>query len=99
MNHAIYERFSVSDSSGKRVYEQPFFLSRTSLHPKQYSLSTVAPFLEKLGVTSEEYESQGVFLMRSVLMNPWYSEAKRKGRYFISELVEALYVAAEEIIA
>ena len=98
LNRAIYDRFTVSDKSGKRVYDQPFFLSRTSLRVKQYSPATVRPFLERLGVSEAEYETEGVFLLRSVLMNPWYSEAKRKGRYFISELVEALYLAAEEIV-
>lgn len=98
LNRAIYDRFTVSDKSGKRVYDQPFFLSRTSLHVQQYSIQTVAPFLERLGVTEDEYRKQGVFLLRSVLMNPWYSEAKRKGRYFVSELVEALYQTAGEIV-
>ncbi len=96
-NRDIYERFNVSDTSGKRVYDQPFFLSRTSLHNHQYSLKTVSPFLDRLGVTAEEYEREGVFLLRSVLMNPWYTEAKRRGRYFISELVENLYSAADEV--
>jgi glutamate/tyrosine decarboxylase-like PLP-dependent enzyme len=96
-NKAIYGRFNLSDKSGKHVTEQPFFLSRTKLSPSQYSLITVAPFIERLGVTDREYEEEGVFLLRSVMMNPWYQEAKRKGRYFISELVDALYHAASEV--
>jgi glutamate/tyrosine decarboxylase-like PLP-dependent enzyme len=99
LNRLIYQRFNVSEQSGKRVYDQPFFLSRTSLHPAQYSYPTVAPFLERLGVSHEEYEHEGVFLLRSVLMNPWYGEAKRRGRYFISELVEELYRNATELLA
>jgi glutamate/tyrosine decarboxylase-like PLP-dependent enzyme len=97
LNKAIYERFNLATKAGKHVTEQPFFLSRTHLSPSQYSLITVAPFIDRLGVKDSEYEEDGVFLIRSVVMNPWYGEAKRRGRYFISELVAALYRAAAEV--
>ena len=95
LNRIIYDQFSLAKDSGKHVTEQPFFLSRTSLSPRQYSYATVASFIERLGVQPEEYDQEGVFLLRSVVMNPWYGEAKRHGRYFISELAEAVYQAAE----
>ena len=94
LNRQIYQRFNVSAASGHRVYDQPFFLSRTTLSRSQYGLEAVTPFLNRLGVRPHEYEAQGVFLLRSVLMNPWYSEGKQRGRYFLSELVEALYAEA-----
>ncbi|MCC6230761.1 MAG: hypothetical protein IT432_16235 [Phycisphaerales bacterium] len=97
LNRGVYERFNISP--GERVYEQSFFVSRTSLSSRQYPISTVGPFLERLGVTSDEYERHGVFLLRSVLMNPWYSYAKRRGRYFLSELVAELYDCATGLIA
>ncbi|MBS1716998.1 MAG: hypothetical protein JSS72_04635 [Armatimonadetes bacterium] len=97
LNQRIYEKFSVADKSGKRVYDQAFFLSRTRLDPKRYSVETLARFLDRLGVNREEYETEGVFLLRSVLMNPWYGEAKRRGRYFLSELVTELYQTADEL--
>jgi hypothetical protein len=34
-----------------------------------------------------------------VLMNPWYGPARRRGRYYVSELVAELYRAAEEFAA
>lgn len=95
LNRAIFDRFSLG--AGERVYEQSFFISRTSLSERQYSLATVGAFLERLGVARETYAREGVFLLRSVLMNPWYSYAKRRGRYFLSELVRELYSAAKEI--
>jgi hypothetical protein len=53
--------------------------------------------LDRLGVSRDEFAREGVFLLRSVLMNPWYAQAKTRGRYFVSELVEELYrVASEE---
>jgi glutamate/tyrosine decarboxylase-like PLP-dependent enzyme len=92
LNRALYERFSMGP--GERVYDQTFFVSRTSLAPGQYSLATVGPFLDRLGVRREEYDPAGVFLLRSVIMNPWYSIAKKRGRYYIAELVAELYRAA-----
>lgn len=95
LNRRLYERFSLGASA--RVQEHPHFVSRTSIMAGQYSVATVGSFLGRLGVTEEEYRREGVFLLRSVLMNPWYSAAKARGRYFLSELVESLYATATEI--
>lgn len=95
LNRRIHERFSVSE--GENVQDQTFFVSRTTLSPGQYGAATVAPFLGRLGVRESEFAGDGVFLLRSVLMNPWHSLAKRRGRYFLSELAEELHrVAGEE---
>lgn len=98
LNQRLYERFSLSDSSRRRVYDQRFFASRTTLSPSRYSVGAVSPFLERLKVSQAEYEEHGVFLLRSVLMNPWFAEAKAKGRYFLSEFVDDLYTSAAELI-
>ncbi len=95
LNKRIHERFSVSE--GENVLDQTFFVSRTTLSPRQYALPTVTPFLKRLGVRQEEYGVEGVFLLRSVLMNPWHTLAKRRGRFYVSELAEELHrVASEE---
>lgn len=98
LTRALYQRFSIHPGSRKHVHDQTFFVSRTVLSPSQYRTTTVEPFLERLGVTSNEYEAQGVFLLRSVLMNPWYSQAKTQGRAYLSEMVGELYDAAEEVL-
>jgi glutamate/tyrosine decarboxylase-like PLP-dependent enzyme len=96
-NEAIYRRFSVHP--GQRVTDQPFFVSRTTLSSARYAPDTVADFLRRLSVPGEQYAGDGVFLLRSVLMNPWYDQAKERGRYFLSELVGELYAAAAEEFA
>lgn len=96
LNRAIYERFSLP--AGRRVYEQSFFVSSTSLRARQYSLDTVGGFLARLGVEPRDYAEHGVFLLRSVLMNPWYAYAKRRGRYYLSELAMELHRAAESLL-
>lgn len=94
LNQRIYHRLSMQ--TGQRVTDQPFFVSRTTLSNAQYSADTVAPFLERLGVSTAEYTEHGVFLLRSVLMNPWYDQAKRRGRYFLSEMVAEMYRLADQ---
>lgn len=93
----IYARFTLR--AGERVYDQSFFVSRTTLSSRQYSGDTVNPFLDRLGVTRDEYSREGVFLLRSALMNPWYEQAKSRGRYYLSELVTDLYRAADAELA
>lgn len=93
INRAIYARFSLGATA--RVHDQSRFVSRTSLSERQYSLETVGEFLQRLAVSREQYALEGVFLLRSVLMNPWYGLAKRRGRFYLSELVEELFEAAE----
>ncbi len=95
LNERIYSRFTRV--AGERVYDQQFFVSRTRLSPGQYSGRTVGGMLDRLGVSPDEFAREGVFLLRSLLMNPCYAHAKARGRYFVSELVEELYrVASEE---
>lgn len=98
LNRGVYDRFNVPLHSDKTVYAQPFFVSRTTLSPGQYSAETVQQFLDRLGVSADEYRREGVFLLRSVLMNPWYAEAKSRDRYYLSELVEELYKSATELM-
>lgn len=96
LNECVYRRLSIR--AGQRVTDQPYFVSRTTLSSAQYSTDTVAPFLDRLGAPIDQYHKEGVFLLRSVLMNPWYEQAKQRGRYFLSELVAEMYrIAAQEM--
>ena len=96
LNKKVCSQFTIEEDSGRRIYDQRFFLSRTTLRPEQYRPETIAPFLARLGVSESEYWTEGVYLLRSVLMNPWYGSAKTKGRYFLVEMVSDLYRAARE---
>ena len=95
LNKEIYSRMTIAHEGEHSIHGQEFFVSRTVLSPKSYRVGSVKPFLSKLGIEPQEYESGEVFLLRSVFMNPWYGSAKTKGRFYISELVEALHRAAD----
>lgn len=97
LNKQICSQFMVEGTDGRRVYDQDFFVSHTTLWPTQYKGDTVAPFLSRLGASRPEYEQHGVFLLRCTLMNPWYDQAKLKGRYFLVELVSQLFETADAV--
>lgn len=97
LNRRLYDRLSIGREERPHVYSQKFFVSRTTLAARQYRVETVRPFLDSLGVTPEEYEEHGVFLLRSVLMNPWYQLAKEHGDDVLSRLVEHMFQEAEAL--
>lgn len=97
LNQELYRRLSISSSDSNNVYAQKFFVSRTTLEPRQYQSSTVQEFLGRLGVQTEEYESEGVFLLRSVLMNPWYEASLEKEKDLLAELATHLFDLADQL--
>ncbi|MBV6459313.1 MAG: hypothetical protein HONBIEJF_02459 [Fimbriimonadaceae bacterium] len=99
LNQDIHERLSLGREMQHNIYAQRFFVSRTTLSPDQYSGCTVAKLLKELGVTEAEFLEEGVFLLRSVLMNPWYEAAKRRGHDVLSGLVSQLFADAERIVS
>ncbi len=95
LNRSLYEQFSIPEKRRVHVYEQRFFLSRTVLHSGQYRPASVEDFLARLGVSKDDYDREGVFLLRSTLMNPWYTLSKKQGKDLIVDLVAELYDRAE----
>ncbi len=96
LNRKVFKEFSIPEERRARVYDQPFFISRTHFTKDRYCVETLKDFLSRLEVDPEEYLEEGLFLLRSTLMSPWYSVAKENQRYYLVELVEALYERAEQ---
>lgn len=97
LNRALYEAFTVPRDVERHIYDQRFFISRTHMTARRYRPETLRPFLTRLGATEEEYEREGVFLLRCTLMNPWYELAKESGRFYLSEMTEELYRKAAQV--
>lgn len=97
-NRRIHQAFDAGPGSDQRVFDRRFFVSRTTLSAERCGPSAVGGLLERLGATPQDYAESGVFLMRSVMMSPWYELAKERGRFFVAELVEALYGEAEKAL-
>jgi glutamate/tyrosine decarboxylase-like PLP-dependent enzyme len=98
LNRQLFEHFSLRPEQRSQVYTHSFFVSRTVLSPGHYRTETVRPFLERLGVSASEYQSQGVVLLRCTLMNPWLSQSRDQGRDYLVQLVKELHEMAEQLI-
>lgn len=98
LNRAIYENLSIDTDSTQPVFSQEFFVSRTHLDGHRCPSTTLHSFLACLGVSEDGYSHEGVFLLRSVVMNPWYGQAKLHGRCYLAEYVEHLFATANQLL-
>jgi glutamate/tyrosine decarboxylase-like PLP-dependent enzyme len=96
--------FSAASIPGSRSHHhlsaaQPFFVSRTRFEERQYRGRTLAHLLGQLQIPEEEYRREGLFVLRSTVMNPWHSEAQQAGIDYLYELVRFLHrVTAESLL-
>lgn len=96
INKRLYKKLSVSDSV--TPHGQEFFVSRTTFNARQYSYASIQDLLESLGVGEEEYNRDGLFVLRSTVMNPWYWNAELAGIDYLMEFVISLHKAMREIL-
>jgi len=99
LNQAVYEAASVP---GSRVHHQagaqPFFISRTRFEEVQYRGTSLGQLLERLGVTPEDYAREGLFVLRSTVMNPWHAEAGQAGMDYLLEFLRFLHRVTAEAL-
>lgn len=105
INKKIYSHFTINNETGEKLppHSQKFFLSRTELEHTQYAYDSIKRVFKNLGINREEYEYQGLFVLRATLMNPWYYDSAkedqqgRKTDYFLEFFRELNEVALEVI--
>lgn len=102
LNRAIYARASISDvkDEAHNPASQPFYVSRTTFEHRQYTYASIRPVLARMKVacSEEEYMREGIFVLRSTVMNPWYARAEHAGMDYLYNFVKFLHrVAAEEV--
>jgi glutamate/tyrosine decarboxylase-like PLP-dependent enzyme len=91
-----------SDAKGRRSrlpYGQPYFVSRTRFEERQYSYKSIKYILDKLGVPAKEYATQGLFVLRSAVMNPLYDTAEEEGKDHLLDFVKHAHRLARTIVA
>jgi glutamate/tyrosine decarboxylase-like PLP-dependent enzyme len=101
LNERVYSAASIP---GSRSHErlsaaQPFFVSRTRFEERQYRGSTLTHLLQRLGISEEEYRREGLFVLRSTVMNPWHTEAQQAGMDYLYEFVRFLHRVTAERLA
>ena len=75
LNKAVYQNFTIQNVPHEQKtppYAQQFFVSKTVLDKTQYAYSSIEKVLAKLDIKKESYENEGLFVLRSTIMNPWY---------------------------
>lgn len=99
LNEGIYGLLSLGvEGSTKLPYGQRFFVSRTRFEHDQYTDDSLRELLERLDVQPQEYKGEGLFVLRSTVMNPFYFAAREVGQDYLFELVKELHVAARTVI-
>jgi len=100
LNQLVYGAASIPGARSHRLSAaQPFFVSRTRFEDQQYQGPSLRHLLGRLGVTEEEYRREGLFVLRSTVMNPWHSEAQEAGIDYLYEFIRFLHrVTAERLL-
>jgi len=100
LNRAIYGRATIRNRPGKRKtpYSQEYFVSRTILTSDQYHPASISGLLTQLDFSIYEYEQHGIFLLRSVVMNPWHFLAEQQGKNYLYDFVVNLHQIARDIL-
>ncbi len=98
LNELIFNAASIpgSRSHHRLSAAQPFFVSRTRFEERQYRAATLKGLLGQLEVTEAEYGREGLFVLRSTVMNPWHSEARQAGMDYLYEFVRFLHRVGAE---
>jgi hypothetical protein len=100
LNRWIYERFTIEAGrgEGQYSYSQPFFLSHTEFKSRNYPVTAMAELLDRAGVTAEEYEREGMFVLRATLMSPYHVLASETGhkQSLFAEFMELLSAEVKE---
>ncbi len=96
LNKSIFNQLSISHSN--LPYHQEFFASRTIFNAEQYSFHQLKHVFKIHSIKEEEYLQEGLFVIRSTVMNPWYSEVLENGFDFLSEYVACLHKITRKIL-
>jgi tyrosine decarboxylase len=100
INHLNQKIYAAASAPGAPTHApstaQPFFVSRTRFEEEQYRAASLEPLLTRLGVGIEAYRREGLFVLRSTIMNPWHEEAQQAGIDYLFEFLEFLHRVTAE---
>ncbi len=99
LNQQVYAAASIPGSRSHQLSAaQPFFISRTRFEEEQYRSESLRPLLARLGVSEEAYRREGLFVLRSTVMNPWHGEAEKVGMDYLYEFLRFLHRVTAEAL-
>ncbi len=99
-NERIYKHLTISgsDLGYKPPYAQPYFISRTRFDKGQYSYESIKGVLAPFSISQKEYEEEGLFVLRSTVMNPFYYLAEHEGKNYLLDFVKYLHLVTRGVI-
>lgn len=97
LNQKVYRAFSLKNTDGKQQmpYRQEYFISHTHFFPSHYPFGSVSHLVDHFESARKQYEQNGLFILRSVIINPWLDPARKKHTDHLQNLVSQLYGAAK----
>ena len=102
LTNKIYQKYSLQVELGNREYSygQAFFLSKTTFSYPFYNYSALSDFFTRSGIqcTRQEYETQGLIVLRATLMNPYLWAYKENRKLdFINDFMINMHNELEEL--
>lgn len=99
LNTRLYAAMSVGVSNREGNNNIDFFVSRTRLTESLYNYDSIAGVLKPLGISKDDYIKEGLFVLRSTVMNPLYQLAAREAeKDYLYEFVASLHRNASHIL-
>ncbi len=106
LTRKVYEEFSIRTELGEfeYSYSQPFFLSKTIFKPPKYPFKALRSFFKRafprarLADLEREYEEEGLFVLRAVVMNPYIWPLYKRGQDLMEEFMRRAAEAAERAL-
>ncbi|MBT8220171.1 MAG: hypothetical protein KJP00_10110 [Bacteroidia bacterium] len=102
LNNKIYDKFSLKFSplKQKNPYGQEYFISRTTMTKETYAAASISKILKNLNIAHEEYDNEGLFVLRSTIMNPWYYMAIEDGNGidYLFDFTKKLHLETKSIL-
>jgi len=96
INKQLYARLTINEL--ETPYKQDFFVSRTTFEKDQYSFESLKLLLDRLHIKKAEYNRNGLFVLRSTIMNPWHWKAQLSGIDYLMEFILYMHKIGKEII-
>ncbi|RMH63527.1 MAG: hypothetical protein D6677_07065 [Calditrichaeota bacterium] len=100
LNNQIYHHLTISgvDVGYKPPYGQPYFVSRTRFEQEQYAFASLKPVLEPFGIPEADYKRDGLFVLRSTVMNPFYYLSEQEGKNYLLDFVKFLHLTTRMVV-
>lgn len=92
LNENLHARLTIKNYDHKKTpHAQEYFVSKTRIESHQYAATSVAELLQKFQIGEEEYLEEGIFVLRSTIMNPWYYMAEEVGKDYLMDFLLTMH--------